>query len=93
MSAARPTARQMARAADLAARLITRSEAAAYCGYSAKRFSELVRAGIMPGPVAGTRRWDRKAIDAALDRASGLASNANLSPLEAWKARKHAHVA
>ena len=27
----------------------------------------------MPGPIAGTRRWDRKAIDAALDKRSNLA--------------------
>jgi hypothetical protein len=26
----------------------------------------------MPGPIAGTRRWDRRAIDAALDRLSNL---------------------
>jgi hypothetical protein len=26
----------------------------------------------MPGPIPGTHKWDRKAIDASLDRLSGL---------------------
>jgi hypothetical protein len=29
-------------------------------------------AGIVLGPIPGTRRWDRKAIDAALDKRSNL---------------------
>jgi hypothetical protein len=35
---------------------------------SLRAFDEWVRRGIVPGPIAGTRRWDRKAIDAALDK-------------------------
>jgi hypothetical protein len=33
-----------------------------------------VRKGIMPTPLPGTHRYDRKAIDAALDRLSGLSA-------------------
>ena len=68
---------------------ITRKEAAAYCGCgSVATFSNWIRRGILPGPVPGTKRWDRKAIDAALDRASGLESRLQQSPLEAWRARR-----
>ena len=68
---------------------MTREEAAAYCGCeSTASFSDWVRRGIVPRPLPGTHRWDRKAIDAALDRASGLESRFHESPLEAWRARR-----
>ncbi len=51
---------------------LTRDQAAAYCGCeTTDAFDGWVRRGIVPGPMAGTRRWDRKAIDRALDRLSG----------------------
>src|SRR4051812_8823333 len=53
---------------------LTRQDAAAYCGLTPEGFDDWVRRGIAPGPIAGTQRWDRKAIDLALDRASGLES-------------------
>jgi hypothetical protein len=39
---------------------------------------------VVPGPITGTRRWDRKAIDAALDKRSDLvaASSSSLNPRE-----------
>ena len=68
---------------------MTREEAAAYCGCeSIAAFSDWVRRGIVPGPLPGTHRWDRKAIDTALDRASGLEATLQQSPLEAWRARR-----
>jgi hypothetical protein len=68
---------------------MTREEAAAYCGCeSMAAFNDWVRRGIVPGPLPGTHRWDRKAIDAALDRASGLEATLQQSPLEAWRARR-----
>lgn len=54
------------------ARLLTRAEAAAYCGYSRSGFSRLVASGALPGPIPGLARWDKNAIDARLDRISGL---------------------
>jgi hypothetical protein len=48
------------------------AEAAEYCGLVPASFSAWVAAGRLPGPLAGTRRWDRKAIDLALDKASGI---------------------
>ncbi len=54
-------------------RCFTREEAAHYCGCETlSAFNDWVRRKIIPGPVAGTHRWDRKASDAALDQASKL---------------------
>lgn len=65
-------------------RLLSRKDAAAYCGCSVSAFSGWVAAGHMPRPVFGSRRWDRRAIDAAIDQASGLGnerpSNATIAP-------------
>jgi hypothetical protein len=52
---------------------ITRQQAADYCcGGNLSTFDVWVRRGIVPGPIPGTKRWDRKAIDAALDKVSEL---------------------
>jgi hypothetical protein len=41
---------------------MTKTDAAAYCGCgSLAAFDDWVRRGIVPGPIPGTRRWDRKA--------------------------------
>lgn len=61
---------------------LTRENAASYCGLSLSGFDAWVAEGRVPGPIPGTRRWDRKAIDLALDRASGLES---ASPFEQWR--------
>lgn len=54
------------------ARLLTRPQAAAYCGYSPGQFSRLVSNGTLPGHVGKLRRWDRIALDARLDELSGI---------------------
>lgn len=68
-------------------RCYTREQAAAYCGLTPEGFTAWQRQGIVPAPIAGTKRWDRRALDAALDRASGLTSAlaATDDPFEAWK--------
>lgn len=48
------------------------SAAAAYCGVTLATWSKWVAAGTVPAPLSGTRRWDRKALDLALDKASGI---------------------
>jgi transcriptional regulator with XRE-family HTH domain len=53
-------------------RLMTGAEAAAYLGLTPASFSKWVANGRAPKPLPGTRRWDRKAIDLALDKISGL---------------------
>lgn len=68
-------------------RCLTRGQAAAYCGLTSAGFTAWCRQGIVPGPIPGTKRWDRKALDAALDKASGMKhADADLpDPFEAWK--------
>lgn len=56
------------------ARCITLDEAAEYCGLSPSGFQSWRERGLMPGPIPGTHRWDRRAIDVALDKLSGLAN-------------------
>jgi len=51
---------------------LTPDQAAMYTGYARKTFDELVRQGLLPPAIPGGN-YDRDAIDAALDRLSGLA--------------------
>lgn len=53
-------------------RLMSGSDAAAYCGVAPVTFSKWVSDGTIPKPLPGTRRWDRKAIDLTLDKLSGI---------------------
>jgi hypothetical protein len=72
-------------------RCMTRSEAAAYCGLTPAAFSRWVRDGILPTPVKGTHRWDRKALDRALDKASGIsAPSTETSAYDEWRAKRRA---
>ena len=81
----------MVRATSLPRRGLSREEAAAYAGCeSLSTFSDWVRRGIMPGPIPGTHTWDRKAIDACLDRLSGLQATTTPSPFDQWKAEQDA---
>ena len=66
---------------------LAREDAAAYCGLTPEGLDEWVRRGIVPGPIPGTQRWDRRAIDLALDRASGIqsASDARASLYDEWR--------
>jgi hypothetical protein len=71
-------------------RCLTKQEAASYCGCETLAAFDRWRAkGIVPGPIPGTTRWDKKALDLALDRASGIASASpakpELSPFQRWK--------
>lgn len=75
-----------------APRGLTREEAATYLGLSLPGFDAWVRAKRIPGPIPGTKRWDRKAIDTALDKLSGLEREMEPSALERWKAGRHARA-
>lgn len=76
--------------AALEPRGLSKEDAAAYAGCETmSAFNDWIRRGIVPGPIPGTTRWDRKAIDAALDRASGLiAPSEQISPYKRWKAER-----
>ncbi|MEH3090749.1 MAG: hypothetical protein PGN20_01640 [Agrobacterium cavarae] len=65
-------------------RLIGRKDAAAYLGIAESTFSSWVSSHKMPPPIPGTRKWDRKAIDARIDEISGLGSNDDEDPYEKW---------
>ncbi len=65
-------------------RLIGRKEAAAYCGVTPTCFSMWVASHKMPPAIPGTRKWDKKAIDARLDEISGLVSSEPEDPYEKW---------
>lgn len=67
---------------------LSKQEAAEYCGCETTGAFDRWRAkGIVPGPIPGTARWDRRALDAALDRASGLVTKSDeLSPFQRWVA-------
>lgn len=68
---------------------LTREQAAEYCGCeTTDAFDNWVRREIVPGPIPGTKRWDRRAIDRALDRRSGLTADTGPS-IDEWLA-KHA---
>lgn len=73
---------------------LSKQQAAEYCGCSTlAAFDHWRSKGIVPGPIPGTTRWDRKALDAALDRASGIvATSEELSPYQRWKAENAAKV-
>ena len=69
-------------------RLIGRHEAAAYCGISPTCFSMWVATHKMPPAIPGTRKWDKRAIDAKLDEISGLTPADQEDEFEKWE-RKH----
>ena len=54
------------------ARCLSVREMASYCQLTTNGVRSWVSRGILPPPLPGTRRWDRKAVDVALDRLSGL---------------------
>lgn len=68
-------------------RLLTRPQAASYLALTVAAFDDWVRRGLIPPPLARTHRWDRRAIDAALDHASGLTISTTTDETDyaAWK--------
>ncbi len=71
---------------QLTPRLMTKAEAAAYCAVTPSRFYQLVRAGTLPSAIPGTTRYDRTAIDRALDKLGGLTAEAEPSEFDKWLA-------
>lgn len=67
-------------------RTLKRLEAMAYLGVGSSTFYRWQRRGLIPGPLPGTERYDRAAIDAALNKASGLNARGQ-DDYEARKAR------
>jgi predicted DNA-binding transcriptional regulator AlpA len=63
--------------------VLTRQQCADMCRISTSTFDAWVRKKILPGPIRGTRRWSRIAIEHAL---AGEAATAEplRSPFEQW---------
>lgn len=75
----------------LTPRCLSREEAATYCGCETVRaFDEWVRKRIVPRPIPGTKKWDRLAIDDALDRFRTSGPSIQADPYLAWKADQDA---
>jgi predicted DNA-binding transcriptional regulator AlpA len=60
---------------DIQPRLLSKKDAAAYLGVSTPTFAKWVAEGLFPPSVSITKMWDKKAIDAQLDKLSGLEAN------------------
>jgi hypothetical protein len=69
----------------MARRLVTDKEAAEEIGIPLATFRSWVAARKLPQAIPEVGKWDLRAIDAALDRISGLGGGTN--PLDAWRAR------
>lgn len=82
--------------AGLTPRCLTRAEAAEYCRLEGESFDKWVQRGLIPGPIPGTRRYDRKAIDLAIDKLSNLPADAISSAdadLRDWLGGRNANAA
>jgi predicted DNA-binding transcriptional regulator AlpA len=78
-------------------RCFDRKEAASFVGVSIGTFDKLVRGGELPQPILlrGRKVWDRRSLETAIDRKSGLEPantvNSNksisesLTPLDEWR--------
>src|SRR3569833_2895543 len=73
-------------------RLMTPKAAAIYVGVSTPTFVKWVASGLLPAALPGMRRWDRKAIDAALDRLSGLTTQPDDQGDEIRKREREARI-
>jgi hypothetical protein len=67
-------------------RLVTEQKAAEQIGLDLATFRSWVGCGRLPKPLPDCGKFDLKAIDAALDRISGLGNSSNA--LDAWRERR-----
>ncbi|WP_260687490.1 helix-turn-helix transcriptional regulator [Rhizobium laguerreae] len=65
-------------------RLIGRKEAANYLGIAESTFSLWVSTHKMPPCIPGTRKWDKRAIDARLDEIGGPESGKTEDRYQKW---------
>ena len=69
-------------------RILTKRQAAEYCGLSLSGYQAWVDQGLVPGPLPGTKRYDRLAMDRAIDELSGIGrSGGPDSEYDNWKAK------
>ena len=68
------------------ARLVSEQQGAEQIGLDVATFRSWVECGRLPKPLPDCGKYDLKAIDAALDRISGLGNAGNA--LDAWRERR-----
>lgn len=68
--------------AGITPRLLTRDQAAAYCGIVADTFEDYIRPHVPPIDIGARRLWDIRALDRWLDARSGLVTE--LRPIGDW---------
>lgn len=69
-------------------RVFNRNEAASYVGVSPGHFKKLVDEGVMPAPLAAygrACRWDKAALDLALDSTNDVVGSTSLSAYDQWR--------
>jgi hypothetical protein len=72
---------------------LTAQEAAEHCGLSVAGFHNWVKRQGIQCRIPGSNRYDLRALDAAIDKLMGIAQPAperELTPYEAWKAKRDA---
>ncbi|KZL23993.1 hypothetical protein PsWM33_02797 [Pseudovibrio sp. WM33] len=67
-----------------APRLMTKAQAADYCGLKPSTFSKWVKSGRLLEALLQSHRWDKLAIDKALDMLSGIVSQEPEAPETAF---------
>ena len=63
-------------------RLITTSQLRAYLGCDGRAMRKLRERGLLPEPLPGTRRYDFKAVERALDRRTAPAAESSSAEAE-----------
>jgi len=69
---------------------MTRKEAAAFVGLSPSAFDAARARGEYPGPTLAGKRYDKKLLDGALDRLSGIGATTTADNLDTWRSRRAA---
>jgi hypothetical protein len=69
---------------------LTQKQAAAIAGLSVSSFKKARREGKYPRPTLPGKRYDRRLLEAAMDRLSGIEATGGSTPLEKWREVRHA---
>ena len=71
---------------------MTKAELAAYVGICEASVDQWRAMGHLPDPLPGTRRYLRRAVDAALDKAAGIDSDTTPPDADTPYARRQARI-
>jgi predicted site-specific integrase-resolvase len=73
----------------LTSRGLTREQAAEFAGISPSTFDKYRREGKFPGPTLPGRRYDKRLMEAAMDRSSGIVAEGEaFNALDSWRASR-----